>query len=540
MHDFYYTRLLTDPTKFHPPDNNHILELYETQDGFVECFEDGIDETDVTSWLRNTDEHKNENKPSLRLLIGSSEEHFSDAKILPLPFSRGTFEDIRRVWSLPTELLRMMLSSLPLPVPFTTTASDGQVLQGLMMRGARSRDWNFCLVVVHNAGTRDTVAMVCGMQETEIQMLKECLKQSRNLISDPSLMPVFLLELRVHYFAVLLERRAIGIEEVEYSTGMCHGFSQDPQRNRMIEKESREKLKTLDFHSITQKLTGGTGTLSFCNMTFTSSRRALDLVVAVHTGVRCESALREDAMGPIVALNRRIEYLQELISGSQALCDVLSARTKAQVQTVYSLIGQRDNKINIETALASRQISATGLLHNAAMKKIAEDSRKVAILTRRDSTDMRIIASVTLVFLPGTFVATFFGTNLFQFIPAGSSRVVSKWVWLYWVLTVVITVLVLVSWWLFSRRQMRQTALTNPSQADEKATQSGFDHISLGKQTSDLLSVGFADFGMNRSRSHSTTSAADMNPYGMYFGPTRGREVDGVFSSDNDGSSAFA
>lgn len=39
------------------------------------------------------------------------------------------------------------------------------------------------------------------------------------------------------------------------------------------------------------------------------------------------------------------------------------------------------------------------------MKKVAEDSHQVAILTQRDSGDMRVIAAVTLIFLPGTFTA---------------------------------------------------------------------------------------------------------------------------------------
>lgn len=40
-----------------------------------------------------------------------------------------------------------------------------------------------------------------------------------------------------------------------------------------------------------------------------------------------------------------------------------------------------------------------------AQLRIAEDSRKVAILARQDSTDMRVIAGTTLLFLPATFVA---------------------------------------------------------------------------------------------------------------------------------------
>lgn len=38
-------------------------------------------------------------------------------------------------------------------------------------------------------------------------------------------------------------------------------------------------------------------------------------------------------------------------------------------------------------------------------RQIADESRTIAHLTRRDSTDMRIIALVIMLFLPGTFTA---------------------------------------------------------------------------------------------------------------------------------------
>jgi hypothetical protein len=39
------------------------------------------------------------------------------------------------------------------------------------------------------------------------------------------------------------------------------------------------------------------------------------------------------------------------------------------------------------------------------MKSIAEDSKQVALRTWRDGVDMRIMAAVTLLTLPGTFTA---------------------------------------------------------------------------------------------------------------------------------------
>lgn len=58
---------------------------------------------------------------------------------------------------------------------------------------------------------------------------------------------------------------------------------------------------------------------------------------------------------------------------------------------IYALIGTNDSHLNYESAQAS--------------VRIADDSRRVAVLARQDSTDMRVIAATTLLFLPSTFVA---------------------------------------------------------------------------------------------------------------------------------------
>lgn len=412
-----------------------------------------LDEADVFEWIdQNTPDVRHHQGHTLRFLIGSPEEHHSDVEMLPLPLSSSTYKSVCKSWHFPTEFLRMMLSTLPLASFFEMHDTHHRPLQGLMLRGARSRDWNFCLGLVHSPEIATTFALCNGMQLHEIDKLLICLKQSSQHFRDPMLLPVFLLELRVHFFAALLERRAVGIEEIEYATGMRHGFSTDPRRNALIDRERKDQVKSLDFDPITQKLTGVTGTLSFCDMTFSSSKRALDVVLRLSPESQIHGP--SDA-GDIsqTALKRRIDYLDCLIAGSQSHCAVLSDRTKAQVQTVYSMIGQRDNRLNIETAAASREIAATGLFHNQAMKVLAEDSRKIAVLTRRDSLDMRIIAAVTLVFLPGTFMATMFGSGFFRFFPENSTKIVSGWVWLYWVLTLGVTAIVLLVWWFFSKRQ---------------------------------------------------------------------------------------
>ena len=227
---------------------------------------------------------------------------------------------------------------------------------------------------------------------------------------------------------MLLEKRAVSLEAIEKETGMSHGFSDDPKRNRRLDANRQQELAKLDFESITQKLTGLTGTLAFCHLTFEANRQDLDLIV---TTARKVSIARTSHRTKVFDDTRpdpdqRANYLRNLISGGQAHRGVLLERTKAQVQTVYSMIGQRDNKLNIETAKAAR----------------------------RDSNAMRTIAAVTLVFLPGTFTATLFSTTFFNF-QNQTSRVVSWWLWLYSVVTVMLTLAVVAGWYYLEKRQNR-------------------------------------------------------------------------------------
>jgi hypothetical protein len=66
----------------------------------------------------------------------------------------------------------------------------------------------------------------------------------------------------------------------------------------------------------------------------------------------------------------------------------------------------------MEQAQASRRLAELGLYDSSVMRSIAVDSNKMAVMARRDSNDMRIIAAVTLAFLTGTFTAVCFLISL--------------------------------------------------------------------------------------------------------------------------------
>ncbi|OAG33775.1 hypothetical protein AYO21_12142 [Fonsecaea monophora] len=529
MYDFYYTKLLNDPSKFEPRAGNRWVEVWEPDDGGgLVLLDREIAESEITTKIATSaslqsdkavDNDLSNRRLRLQLLIGSPEQHKSDAQILPLPISQNTFEAVRTTWNLPTELLRMMLSTLPIATEFQTQTLTGELITGLMARSARSRDWNFCLGLVYNEDTKVISGIVNGMQADETTLMLKCIQESTNYLQDPMLLPVFLLELKVHYFAVLLESRAQGIEELEYRTGMRHGFSTNPSRNAARDRARERLLKELNFDEITQKLTGVTGTLSFCDMTFASSLRALEIVCTVRNRLN-HKRLEGSGLNVQSGLDTRISYLRELIVGAQLHGQVLSARTRAQVQTVYSMIGQKDNNLNIETAATSQMIARTGLVHSNAMRDMAEDSRNVAILTRKDSTDMRIIAVVTLLFLPGTFsstqpltyrdhkMATLFSSGFFMFLPRDSDQVVSKWIWLYFALTGACTFVVFLAWYLSSKRQNKEMLIVMNGDKRPSVPANVSLESEHGVATMTMTPPALSTLWMDRSR-----STGDIDPF---------------------------
>lgn len=84
-------------------------------------------------------------------------------------------------------------------------------------------------------------------------------------------------------------------------------------------------------------------------------------------------------------------------------------------------------------------------------------------MTARDSTDMRIIAAVTLIFLPGTFTATLFSTSFFSFQTPDHPRVVSHWIWLYVAVTIGLMASVIAAWagWSFFEHSKTEKRLNN-------------------------------------------------------------------------------
>ncbi|OAL48103.1 hypothetical protein IQ07DRAFT_646293 [Pyrenochaeta sp. DS3sAY3a] len=111
------------------------------------------------------------------------------------------------------------------------------------------------------------------------------------------------------------------------------------------------------------------------------------------------------------AMLQHVRPRKAWIRCEQSKCQSLLTATQAMVQTVHASLQQRDNEIN-----------------------------------HRYAANVNVITAITLIFLPGTFVATLFSSSFWDFKPGSTGRVVSGWVWLYFVLTAALTLIVLGIW----------------------------------------------------------------------------------------------
>ncbi|CAL8582361.1 hypothetical protein XPA_008028 [Xanthoria parietina] len=119
--------------------------------------------------------------------------------------------------------------------------------------------------------------------------------------------------------------------------------------------------------------------------------------------------------------------------------------------------------------------SSTSLMQqedSTLSRSVALDSKKLAEASTRDSSSMKAVAVLTMVFLPSTAVATIFSMGPFWSSEPGSIFSVSTEFWLYWAITLPLTTVVIVVWqawlWLYRRRQSRK--LKDIEGAAEKKT----------------------------------------------------------------------
>jgi hypothetical protein len=219
----------------------------------------------------------------------------------------------------------------------------------------------------------------------------------------------------------------------------------------------------LDYAMLSKDLNAANTRLAYAIWACKATDKQLDFMDSVARRYRAQAVRQglpdDQAIQVETLMNEAHAHLRAWNEGILDRAEYLSKRAQALVQTIYSGIAQRD--------------SSTSLSLAATSTKLAETSQDIAIATSRDSAAMRVIAAITIFFLPATFTAvsmdshmkespwaniiqTFFSTTFFEFNADLNGQVYSSWLWLYFVVTIGLTAAVVVGTWFMWRTKEKQ------------------------------------------------------------------------------------
>ncbi|MCJ1371249.1 hypothetical protein MMC20_002464 [Loxospora ochrophaea] len=244
---------------------------------------------------------------------------------------------------------------------------------------------------------------------------------AKELASHPMLLPLVVGELLLKLYSEKVDSADGRLEKGEEVTGM-HTFAHRPKGNPL----------SIGIET-TRSLNSSSTTLGVLEMRLNGLLHLFETIAQYSTFLstiipqeRKETYLRDDFV------------LREKMDNHLSLCKSLlqrvvynQRRATTQLAVAYNFAQQKDNMTNLE---------------------VAADSRSIAQASKHDSSAMRSIAVLTMVFLPGTAVATIFSMPFFQVQNGqGQSGLVANQFWIYWAVTVPLTFVVLLVWIIWIR-----------------------------------------------------------------------------------------
>ncbi|KAJ3534302.1 hypothetical protein NMY22_g6984 [Coprinellus aureogranulatus] len=207
--------------------------------------------------------------------------------------------------------------------------------------------------------------------------------------------------------------------------------------------------------------------------------------------VKAYYATLKDAYKVLNVLNTRcddqfqtIGVLRDLVR-AWSILDCAEALVTERERRCISLFGTLDGmkmEMNVLTGdikarsqffgtLMSLHLGALMQIDSSTSLSIASSSKKIAEETKKDGRSMKIIAVVTMVFLPASLIAGIIDTPFFTTgDEALSTLKVSPQFWIFWVVSVPLTILVFLAWLFMprmSRAFRRVSVLRHKSEAEK-------------------------------------------------------------------------
>ncbi|KAI2623067.1 hypothetical protein GGS26DRAFT_567027 [Hypomontagnella submonticulosa] len=255
--------------------------------------------------------------------------------------------------------------------------------------------------------------LLLGNAKDGFSWLAEDLKHSSSLADNPFLVPTLICQRLTEAISDLVDSNFDRLHEVEIGSGQTgilmfdgngmaipRGNCEDPNLPVAILGVSQQALAVEAYargHMLTVRLVK-------------SELLAFPWQQLLHG-----SHNRVSEQNDIIV--KQLDFITQSLEFALTRINHLKQRADVQTTAITNLLAQRNNQTN---------------------RELAESSTSIARDTRRDSSAMKSIAILTMVFLPATFTATYFSTPAMTELEPSQS--------LYWAVTVPLTLVVVFIW----------------------------------------------------------------------------------------------
>ncbi|KAK3389266.1 hypothetical protein B0H63DRAFT_463294 [Podospora didyma] len=145
----------------------------------------------------------------------------------------------------------------------------------------------------------------------------------------------------------------------------------------------------------------------------------------------------------------RLNFLAIKLDGLEHYSHVTIERLKLQREVMHSILDQRESRLSLELAI---------------------QQQRMADSSRRDSISVKTLTLMGSVFLPGAFMSSLFSTTFFDF-GIDMNGPVSTRLWIYFIVTVPLTAVIVCSWFHFDKKLTQKVVDDNATEVDVRMHQ---------------------------------------------------------------------
>ncbi|KAI9724846.1 MAG: hypothetical protein M1812_000122 [Candelaria pacifica] len=365
--DFTFNRQLASAHFKQTPDTFQYLEIWKMNNGPPIVRNDALPDKLVHEWLQQQNsfvapQDNNAQLPSggFRLLIQRYPPEVNVGGLGSMPMSKETFSRIVDLLKLPRYWLDVFWNAQG--TACTSFSDQLDPTNGTITSYFQSPNiWRQLSVLAHrhDFGTNLTTAYLGYEMTFDIDMALQYLKSSGAHACHPFLIPLVVLDVRMRGISMGMFGTKTRMLNLDRAVGMVDLPVSDPNYSAKNPDYDELNRELVNINSILLD-----GVLDSNCLMYESIVAAFNkLKSAPSTG----RVISEEESQP---LRLRIDLLEDRI------------KTLKLEHNRYAT--QRDNRINIS---------------------VAADSRRIAAASKRDSSAMKTISVMTIVFLPGTFMA---------------------------------------------------------------------------------------------------------------------------------------